>query len=167
MPEFAETSVGRGAHDETGFCVPRAGVDPTIPPSEPLISALSPAHTLVTFRAGTEAALAPAAPTPVGGSEPEGETPRDAATLPQDIRPRSRLFAAGAEALSAAEFLAELLCTFPGTNEKGALDLAVALLIRRGGLHGLLRSSPREISGVAGIGEAKASVIVAAAELGK
>ncbi|HEY6579595.1 MAG TPA: DNA repair protein RadC, partial [Rubrobacter sp.] len=87
--------------------------------------------------------------------------------LPEDIRPRSRIFAAGAGALSPAELLAVLFCALPDTGEKGALDLATRLLSRRGGFHGLLRSSSHEILGVVGVGEAKASAILAAAEIGK
>ena len=59
-----------------------------------------------------------------------------------------------------------LFCALPDTGEKGALDLATRLLSRRGGFHGLLRSSPHEILGVVVVGEAKASAILAA-EIGK
>jgi hypothetical protein len=102
-----------------------------------------------------------------GRSAPVEEAARGPVPLPEEIRPRSRLREAGAEALSAAELLAVLLCAFPGTNEEGAHDLAVALLRRAGGLHGLLRSSPRELIGIAGIGGARAAALLAAAELGK
>ena len=127
-----------------------------------------PAHGISGVREATYEAEPNLLDLPLAGpSAPVEEAARGPVGLPEEIRPRSRLREAGAEALSAAELLAVLLCAFPGTNEEGALDLAIALLRRRGGLHGLLRSSPREIAGVAGIGEAKASSILAAAELGK
>ena len=115
----------------------------------------------------SEAALAPASPPLAGWSAPAEEVADSPVPLPEDIRPRSRIFAAGAGALSPAELLAVLFCALPDTGEKGALDLATRLLSRRGGFHGLLRSSPHEILGVVGVGEAKASAILAAAEIGK
>lgn len=115
----------------------------------------------------SEAALAPASPPLAGWSAPAEEVADSPVPLPEDIRPRSRIFAAGAGALSPAELLAVLFCALPDTGEKGALDLATRLLSRRGGFHGLLRSSSHEILGVVGVGEAKASAILAAAEIGK
>lgn len=90
-----------------------------------------------------------------------------AAALPDELRPRTRLRVAGAEALSSAELLAVVLSAFPGTGDAAALELAGRLVGERGGLHGLLRSSVHELLGVGGIGEARASVLLAAAELGK
>jgi DNA repair protein RadC len=69
--------------------------------------------------------------------------------------------------LSSVELLAVLFCAFPGTGEARALELAGSAISERGGLHGLLRSSIHELQGTAGIGEAKASTLLAAAELGK
>ncbi len=89
------------------------------------------------------------------------------APLAEEMRPRTRLLAAGAEALSPAELLAVLFLGFPGTGDAQALELAARLVSERGGLHGLIRSSVHELAGVAGIGEAKASTLLAAAELGK
>jgi DNA repair protein RadC len=127
-----------------------------------------PAHCFSGVReAMSEAAPAPSGSPLAGSSAPLDEAAHHQVTLPEDIRPRSRLREAGAEALSAAELLALILCAYPDTSEEGALDLAVGHLCRRGGLHGLLRSSPPEVSGVAGVGEAKAQTILAAAELGK
>ena len=115
----------------------------------------------------SEATLAPASPPLAGWSGPAEVVADSPVPLPEDIRPRSRIFAAGAGALSPAELLAVLFCALPDTGKKGALDLATRLLSRRGGFHGLLRSSSHEILGVVGVGEAKASAILAAAEIGK
>ena len=92
---------------------------------------------------------------------------RPAAALPDELRPRTRLRAAGAEALSSTELLAVVLSAFPGTGDAAALELAGRLVSERGGLHGLLRSSVHELLGVCGVGEARASALLAAAELGK
>lgn len=95
-----------------------------------------------------------------------GAPPNDA-PVAEEMRPRTRLLYAGAEALSPTELLAVVLRAFPGTGDARALELSGRLLCERGGLYGLLRSSPRELSGVAGIGEAKAAALLATAELGK
>ena len=89
------------------------------------------------------------------------------ASLPDELRPRNRLFAAGAEALSSAELLAVLFSAFPGTGDAAAMELAGRLISERGDLHGLLRSTAHELVAVRGVGEAKASALLAAAELGK
>ncbi len=101
------------------------------------------------------------------GWGPASGAPLSDAPVAEEMRPRTRLFAAGAEALSPAELLAVVLRAFPGTGDARAIALSGRLLYERGGLYGLLRSSPRELAGVAGIGEAKAAALLAAAELGK
>lgn len=111
--------------------------------------------------------LRAASPALPGWFAPEAAATAGDAPLAEEMRPRTRLFAAGAEALSPAELLALVLRAFPGTGDARALELSGLLLLERGGLYGLLRSSPRELAGVAGIGEAKASTLLAAAELGK
>ena len=110
--------------------------------------------------------LPSASPAFPGWDAPEGHrspTP----PLPDELRPRARLCAVGAEALSSAELLAVVLSAFPGTGDAAALELAGRIVAERGGLHGLLRSSVHELLGVAGVGEARASALLAAAELGK
>ena len=115
-----------------------------------------------------EAALRVPAASPVldGWGAPAGEGAEDA-PLAEELRPRVRLRSAGAEALSAAELLSVLFSAFPGTTEARALELAGLAISERGGLHGLLRSSFHELVGIAGIGEARATALLAAAELGK
>lgn len=84
--------------------------------------------------------------------------------MPAIDRPRERLRDAGAEALSSAELIAILLRT--GTSKQSALDQATALLARFEGLPGLARASFAELCNVHGFGEAKASQLKAAIELG-
>jgi hypothetical protein len=92
-------------------------------------------------------------------SRPGEEVADSPVSLPEDIRPRSRLVAAGAEALSPAELIAVVLRPFPGTSAALALELSGRLLAERDGLYGeLLRSSPCELIGVAGIGVARAAL---------
>jgi DNA repair protein RadC len=88
------------------------------------------------------------------------------AETPAQDRPRERLFALGAAALTTAELLAILF----GTGHAGASapDVAAALLHRLGPeLPQLARRSPVELAGVPGVGRAKASRLVAALELGR
>lgn len=102
-----------------------------------------------------------------GWPDPTKEADASEEAMAEELRPRTRLRTAGAGSLSAAELLAVLLSAFPGTSEAQALELAGRAISEAGGLHGLLRSPSHELVGTAGVGEAKASVLLAAAELGK
>ncbi len=83
--------------------------------------------------------------------------------LPLDEQPRERLNRHGAETLSDAELLAVVLAA--GTRERSALDIARAILAD--GLSALARRDWRTYARVTGIGEANASKIAAAFELGR
>lgn len=83
--------------------------------------------------------------------------------IPDHDRPRERLLASGARALSEAELLAILL----GTGARGAstVDVARRLLARFGGLTGLSRARPEEMAREPGVGSAKAARLSAHFEL--
>lgn len=85
--------------------------------------------------------------------------------LPQSERPRERLRDYGAPALSTAELLAIILRN--GTAGENVVALATRLLARYGGLPGLARAGFRDLMAEHGLGEAKASELKAALELGK
>lgn len=85
--------------------------------------------------------------------------------LPQNERPRERLLKYGAEILSNSELLAIILRT--GTTNENVMSLSSRVLKESGGLNGLLRLLPEEIMTLKGIGVAKASQIIAMAELSK
>lgn len=85
--------------------------------------------------------------------------------LPVEERPREKLKMLGAEALSNAELLAILLRT--GIAEESAVQLAVRLLSRSGGLRSLPDLSLEEMEEIRGVGPAKAIQIKAALELGR
>lgn len=87
-----------------------------------------------------------------------------AAVSPHE-RPRERLLARGAEALSERELLALLLRS--GAQGLSALDLAAELLAEHGGLRGLAGARPEELETRRGIGAAKAAAIVAAFQLAR
>lgn len=112
-------------------------------------------------------ALPAASPAFPGWDAPRGRDDPEGVPVAEEMRPRTRLRDAGAEALSPAELLAVIFAAFPGTGDARALELAARLISERGGLHGLLRSSVHELVAVPGIGEARASALLAAAELGK
>ena len=85
--------------------------------------------------------------------------------MPQDERPREKLLARGADALTDSELIAILLRTgLPGAN---AVDVARQLLERYGSLSGLSRCTVKEIASIRGIGDAKALQLVAAFGLGQ
>lgn len=85
--------------------------------------------------------------------------------MPQDERPREKLLARGATALTDPELIAILLRTgVPGAN---AIDVARQLLEEYKSLSGLSRCSVKEIETIRGIGEAKAIQLVAAFGLGQ
>ncbi len=80
-------------------------------------------------------------------------------------RPRERLQAAGAAALSNAELLAILLRV--GVRGENAVRLAERLLAQAGGLPGLHRMSHGDLCQLKGVGAAKAAQLLAAVELGR
>ncbi len=80
-------------------------------------------------------------------------------------RPRERLAAQGAEALSKAELIAILLrAGVPGEN---AVQVGQRLLDHFGGLPGLHRAPLEELTRERGVGPAKAAQLKAAIELGR
>jgi len=81
---------------------------------------------------------------------------------PEGERPRERLLAQGAAALSDAELLAVILRT--GLPGKSAVDLGRDLLARFKGLGGLFAS---DLAGVKGLGPAKRAQFEAAIELAR
>ena len=84
----------------------------------------------------------------------------------KEDRPRERLLARGAKALSDAELVAILIRS--GTPTDSALDLARIILNKAGNdLHKLAAMGVSELMRIHGVGEAKAMSIVAALELGQ
>lgn len=84
--------------------------------------------------------------------------------LPDD-RPREKLLRNGPAALGDNELVALVLGN--GTRGVDVLGVANDLLRRRGGVHGLARSSADDLSQIGGIGRARAAQVVAAVELGR
>lgn len=84
---------------------------------------------------------------------------------PAAERPRERLVAAGAAALSDAELLAIFLRT--GVRGKSAVDLARELLVRFGGLARVAAASLDEIRATPGFGLAKYAQLQAGLELAR
>jgi DNA repair protein RadC len=79
-----------------------------------------------------------------------------------DERPRERLLARGAKALTDAELVAILLRT--GIRSKTAVDLAGELIARFGGVAKMLEA---DLRGIKGLGPAKAAQFAAALELAR
>lgn len=84
---------------------------------------------------------------------------------PASERPRERMAAEGAPALSDAELLSVVLCT--GTRGRSALDLGRAALVQFGGLGGLLSAPADALAGVPGLGPARAAQLQAILELAR
>lgn len=85
--------------------------------------------------------------------------------LPVDLRPRQRLIYAGAGALNDAELLAIILRI--GSKGENVIRMAERLLKQFGGIRGLALATFEEICRAHGMGEAKATQIKAALELGR
>jgi DNA repair protein RadC len=85
--------------------------------------------------------------------------------LPVDLRPRERMLYAGPGALSSAELLAIILRV--GGRGENVIRMAERLLAQFGGVAGLAQANFDELCAAHGIGEAKATQIKAALELGK
>ena len=80
--------------------------------------------------------------------------------LPEQERPREKLAALGAGALSDSELIAILLRT--GIKGANAVDLGRQLILRFGSLAGLARASVTELAKTKGVGQAKAVQLAAA-----
>ena len=85
--------------------------------------------------------------------------------LPAQERPRERLKKYGAASLSNAELIAIVLRT--GAASESVLNLSAKLLARFRGLDGLAKAGFGELCSERGLGEAKASQLKAALELGR
>jgi DNA repair protein RadC len=85
--------------------------------------------------------------------------------LPTDERPRERLQKHGADTLSTADLLAIVLRS--GSQRENVMELANRLLIKYGGLAGLMTAGFHELCNEYGMGMAKAAQLKAALELGK
>ncbi|TVY11902.1 RadC family protein [Paenibacillus cremeus] len=85
--------------------------------------------------------------------------------VPNEERPRERMMQYGAGALSNAELLAILLRT--GTFQESAVHLAQRVLRQAGSLRSLTDMSLQQLTGIKGIGAAKALQLQASIELGK
>ena len=84
--------------------------------------------------------------------------------LPSEERPRERLRAYGAQALTTAELLAILIRT--GSGERSAVSLGEFLLAEFGSIKGVATATQEQLSAVKGLGEVKAGQIKAAIEFG-
>lgn len=87
------------------------------------------------------------------------------ADLHESDRPRERLETLGPQALTNAELIAILLRV--GVKGENAVEVGQRLLQEFGGLQGLHRAPFKELMNQHGMGEAKASQIKAAIELGR
>src|SRR6266542_1903829 len=87
------------------------------------------------------------------------------ADLPEDDRPRERLWRKGVAALSNAELIALVLRQ--GRAGESALDLAARLLSEHGGLDRLSVARAEELAALTGMGLTKAAGLVAAFQLGR
>lgn len=86
---------------------------------------------------------------------------------PEEDRPREKLLAKGAQALSDTELLAIILRNGDASSGASALDHARELLNDFGGLRGLEGASQGELSAVKGIGPAKVAQIKACLEIAR
>lgn len=109
----------------------------------------------------TEEAPREARPRAGGQAVPRPSTIRE---LPEPERPRERLQAHGSAVLSDRELLALVLRS--GTPYKGVVEVASEVIEECGGLVGLLDARPRDLVRN-GLGVARASSLIAAAEIGR
>ena len=84
---------------------------------------------------------------------------------PLDDRPREKLIAKGAEALSDAELVAIFLRT--GLRGRSALDLARELLARFGSLTALFAADTAALCSTSGLGAAKSAQLQAVMEMAR
>ncbi|MDO3721100.1 DNA repair protein RadC [Marinobacter sp. chi1] len=84
---------------------------------------------------------------------------------PSDERPRERLLQHGPQSLSDAELLAIFLRT--GTAGTPVLTMSRDLVIRFGGLRGLMTASRQQFCSIKGLGQAKYAQVQAAMEMAR
>lgn len=85
------------------------------------------------------------------------------ADLPPELRPRERLLARGATALTDAELIAILLRT--GIGGMSAIELGQSLIDRFGSLSRLLAATAPELEAIRGLGIAKRAELLAITEI--
>jgi DNA repair protein RadC len=103
---------------------------------------------------------------PLSAALPTAPRPLSFRELPRSERPRERLVDHGAVALTTAELLAIVLGS--GGRGRNALALGQVVLAGAGGsLRRIARAPVASLTGVAGVGPARAVVIHAALELGR
>ena len=85
--------------------------------------------------------------------------------LPDDVKPRERLLAMGAQSLSDYELLAIILRT--GIKNTSVLDVSKNLIIKMRNLGNFNEVTIEELKNIDGIGKTKAIEILAAIEFGK
>ena len=85
--------------------------------------------------------------------------------LPDEEKPRERLYLYGAKNLSNEELMMILLKT--GTKKQSVKDLSFALLIESGGVRNLKNMTYQKLIQIDGIGKVKAIEILALIELSK
>ncbi len=120
----------------------------------------------------TPPAAAPRKPKSSSNSAPKPASPavvRDRYSpamkdLPAGERPRERLHAYGAQALTTAELIAILIRT--GNAQRSAVSLGEFLLAEFGSIQGVATASAEQLAAVKGLGTAKAAQIKAAIEFG-
>ena len=84
---------------------------------------------------------------------------------PPELQPRERLMSESAQVLSSEELLAILLRT--GTRKQDVLELSREVLVRAGGLEGMLTQNMHSLCEINGIGPTKACTLLAAIEIGR
>ena len=85
--------------------------------------------------------------------------------LPENERPREKLIRYGAETLSNNELLAIILRTW--CKQEGIISLCSRIISECGGLNGLLTASAEEFMKLKGVGNAKATQLLALIEISK
>lgn len=85
--------------------------------------------------------------------------------LPKNERPREKMLRYGADSLSNGELLAIILRT--GSKSENILNLSNRILSQCGGINGLLSSNIQDLQDLKGIGEAKATQLIALSELSR
>ncbi len=85
--------------------------------------------------------------------------------MPESERPREKLLQKGASSLSDAEIMAVFFST--GRQGKSAVDLGREIIERFGNLRNLSRATAEELCEIPGIGEAKATQLLAVFEFGR
>ena len=164
MFNSAITDDGSAVRDDDSAAAPIQRAVPCLWSPDTLVVSEPPAAAAPRRQSHRKAAPAPQKPSAGNADSERDRYSPTIKELPAEERPRERLHAYGAQALTTAELIAILIRV--GNAERSAVSLGEYLLAEFGSIKGVATASLEQLADVKGLGDAKAAQIKAAIEFG-